>query len=325
MKKAILIITGIITLTIISSFTYLKLVLPNVGEMPDTKNEAKKANLERGRYLAMHVAVCMDCHSTRDWKKYSGPMVPGTEGKGGEFFGPEMGFPGKFYSRNLTPAHLSNWTDGEIFRAVTSGVSKDGKSLFPVMPYLYYGKMSAQDVEDIIAYLRVLTPIENIIPPHEVDFPMNLIINTIPHKPTLIPLPKRSDTLAYGAYLVNMAGCVECHTPAKRGSIIAGKEFSGGREFNMPNGVLRSANITPDKQTGIGNWTAEEFVSVFKAFNDSANVQLLKPGQVNTIMPWTIYAGMDTADLRSIFTYLMSKKPIHNQVEHFGKTGGNMD
>lgn len=76
--------------------------------------------------------------------------------KGGEFFGPDLGFPGEFYSRNLTPANLRGWTDGEIFRAITAGVNKEGEALFPVMPYRNYSKMDKEDIYDIIAYLRTL-------------------------------------------------------------------------------------------------------------------------------------------------------------------------
>ncbi len=319
MKKAILIISGVIILIIVLAAGYLKLALPDVGVAPKIDFKASPANIDRGRYLSLHVAVCMDCHSTRDWARFSGPMVPGTLGGGGEYFGPEMGFPGKFYSRNLTPANIGDWTNGEIFRAITSGEDKDGKALFPVMPYLRFGKMARQDVLDIIAYLRTLKPVHNKVPEDRIRFPMNFIINTLPDKPAFTTIPARSDTLAYGAYLVNMASCVDCHTPINKGKIIAGKEFSGGRIFKMPNGILRSANISPNKETGIGNWTIDDFVAMFKRFENPVAAYTLDSGQVNTIMPWTMYAGMDTSDLRAIYAYLKAQKPIYNKVIHFNQ------
>lgn len=87
----------------------------------------------------------------------------------------------------------------------------------------------------------------------------------------------------------------------------------------MPNGIVRSANITPDKETGIGNWTAEEFVARFKAFSNPQNAYKIDSGQVNTLMPWTMYAGMDTSDLRDIYAYLRTQKPIYHKVIHFSK------
>lgn len=74
--------------------------------------------------------MCLDCHSQRDYSKFAAPLVPGTEGKGGELFGKDLGFPGDFYSPNITPAGVGNWTDGELFRTITTGVSKDGMLCF---------------------------------------------------------------------------------------------------------------------------------------------------------------------------------------------------
>ena len=197
-----------------------------------------------------------------------------------------MGFPGKFYSRNLTPANLKDWTDGEIFRAITSGVDKDGKALFPVMPYTYYSKADKQDIYDIIAYLRTLPLIENKVPLSEASFPMNFIENTIPSKPAFVQRPEKSDVIKYGGYLVKMAGCVECHTETKQGQIVPEKAFAGGRVFEMPDGVLRSANITPDQETGIGQWTEGAFINRFKAYKNISALPEMEKGQVNTVMPW---------------------------------------
>jgi mono/diheme cytochrome c family protein len=243
--------------------------------------------------------------------------MAGTEGKGGERFDQKMGFPGVFYSKNITPANLKDWTDGEIFRAITTGVDKDGNALFPVMPYHNYGKMDKEDIYDIIAYLRSLAPIENKTPDHQVDFPMNFILNTIPVKAEFVQKPPKSDTLKYGAYLTNATACMECHTQVDKGQIIPKLAFGGGRVFEMPNGKVSSANITPDPGTGIGGWTAEQFVARFKAYSVPGNIPKMTAGQVNTIMPWVMYSGMDTSDLRSIFAYLQTVKPIKNQVVHF--------
>lgn len=319
MKKNVVIVFGILLFLVIGIGIYLKFLLPNVGDAPYVKLEITPARIQHGAYLANHVAVCMDCHSTRDWTHFAGPVVMGTLGKGGEYFGQEVGFPGKFYAKNLTPYNLGNWTDGEIFRAITTGVDKDGKALFPVMPYLFYGKMAKEDVYDIIAYLRTLTPLKNQIPDHEVDFPMNFIINTIPSKPMKVQRPERSNAISYGKYLANAAACMECHSKVENGKYIPKTIFAGGREFKMPNGILRSANITPDKKTGIGNWTEEAFVTRFKSYSNPKNFRLLGANEVNTIMPWTMFAGMDTTDLKAIYAYLNTLKPIKNEVKHYSQ------
>jgi cytochrome c553 len=322
MKKILLTVLILVIVVVAGVASYVKLALPDVGDAQDLHIAITPERVQHGDYLANHVSLCMDCHSTRDWKRFSGPLVTGTNGKGGEFFNEDMGFPGKFYAKNITPANIKDWTDGEIFRTITTGVDKWGNALFPVMPYHYYGKMDKEDIYDIIAYIRSLPPIENATPDREVDFPMNFIVNTIPSEATSTPKPPKSDTIKYGAYLTNAAACIECHTPAKKGQIIPELAFSGGRIFKMPNGELHSANITPDKVSGIGNWTAEEFVTRFKTFTNPANTPLLGPYDVNTIMPWAMLGGMDTSDLRSIFAYLQTVKPSSNKVEHFVKTKG---
>ena len=317
MKKVLLTILVILLVFIAGAVSYIKLALPNVKAAPEIDIDKAAARIANGQYLANHVTVCMDCHSTRDWSKFAGPVMPGTLGKGGEYFDENLGFPGKFYSKNITPSHLSNWTDGDIYRAITTGVSKNGDPLFPVMPYAYYGKMDKEDIYDIIAYVRSLAPIENVTKTHVVDFPMNLILNTIPKNGNPQTKPPKTDTLKYGAYLVNAAGCMECHTPVKRGQIIEEKAFTGGREFIMPNGIVRSANITPDVSTGIGEWTPESFYIRFRSYTNPDNVPVMAKDKVNTVMPWTMYGGMDSTDLVAIYKYLASLKPIHNQVEHF--------
>ncbi len=321
MKKILLTLLVIVLVVIAGAASYVKFALPDVGD-PEAELHVPLTpeRVERGSYLANHVTLCMDCHSTRDWTRFSGPMEPGTNGKGGERFDEQMGFPGTFFARDITPVNLKNWSDGEIFRTITTGVNKSGEALFPIMPYHNYGRMDKEDIYDIIAYIRTLAPIENSIPKRSLAFPMNFIVNTIPVKATFSQKPSRSDTINYGAYLVNAAACVECHTPVKKGQIIPELAFSGGRDFHMPNGVVNSANITSDKATGIGGWSAEQFVARFKAYTDPANSPSIGPKSVNTIMPWTMLGGMDTSDLRSIYAYLQTIKPMDHKVEHFVPT-----
>ena len=319
MKKVLLTVLILVIVVIAGVASYVKFALPDVGEASDLHVDITPERVQHGDYLANHVTLCMDCHSSRDWKKFAAPLIPGTSGKGGEYFNEDMGFPGEFYSKNITPANIKDWTDGEIFRTITTGVDKWGNALFPVMPYHYYGRMDKEDIYDIIAYIRSLPPIDNATPDRQVNFPMNFIVNTIPVKASLTQKPAKSDTVKYGAYLVNAAACMECHTPVKNGQVIPELAFSGGRVFKMPNGEVRSANITSDKQAGIGNWTAEQFVTRFKTFTDPANTPVLGADEINTIMPWAMLGGMDTSDLRSIFAYLQTIKPSSSKVDHFVK------
>lgn len=319
MKKILKRILVLLIVGVVALLLYVKLALPNVGKPEEFNIERTAKRLERGKYLATSVSVCMDCHSTRDWNKFSGPLVDGTLGKGGEVFNQKFGFPGVFYSKNITPAGIGNWTDGELLRAIASGVNKSGKALFPVMPHAHFGKMDREDVYSIIVYLRSLQPIENQIPDSEPDFPMNFIINTIPRKAEFSKIPNKSDAVAYGSYLFNAASCSECHSKQENGKPIAGMELAGGFEFQMPTGgIVRSTNITQDKETGIGNWSEEDFVSRFKAYADSSYVpNKIEKGTFNTVMPWMMYGKMEPEDLKAIFAYLKTIKPIKNNVVKF--------
>lgn len=94
----------------------------------------------------------------------------------------------------------------------------------------------------------------------------------------------------------------------EKGQRIAGMELAGGMEFPFPEGgLVRSANITPDRATGIG---------VFKASaTPQARSERVEPGDLQTVMPWTMYGGMTEEDLGAIYTYLRTVDPVENEVE----------
>ncbi|PLX32713.1 MAG: cytochrome C [Ignavibacteria bacterium] len=318
--KILMGLVGIVVVMVIGGILYLNSAFPDVGDAEDITVEATPERIERGRYLALHVSMCIDCHSERDWKRYAGPVVPGSEGHGGELFGEDMGLPGSFYAANLTPYHLGGWTDGELFRAITTGVSRDGRPLFPIMPYQLYGKMTREDIYSIIAYLRSLPVIEHDTPESNAGFPMNFIMRTIPVRASFADaIPDPSDRLAYGKYMTEAAGCMECHTTRDHGEPIEGMDYAGGMEFPLPAGIVRAQNITPDLETGIGAWTEEMFVQRFRSYADSVFVDAtLGTSDFNTVMPWRMYAGMKDQDLRAIFTYLNEEvRPVRNRVERF--------
>jgi len=321
MNKSVKILLGLLLLAVVAlagGYSYMLLAFPKVSDAPDLTIEITPERLERGEYLAMNVAMCIDCHSERDYGKFAAPLIPGTFGMGGEVFDENMGLPGSFHASNITPAGLKDWTDGELYRAITAGVSRDGRVLFPIMPYPNFAKMATEDIYSIIAYIRTLDPIEHDVPKSKASFPMNLIMRTIPADASPATLPDPSDKLAWGAYLTNAASCGDCHTPMEKGEPLPGMEFAGGMTFAFNRGTLRAVNITPDSETGIGAWTEDMFVQRFKAFVDSSYVDYDVPqGEFNTIMPWKMYALMTEHDLRSIYTYLKSLKPVKNPIERF--------
>lgn len=316
--KVILLLVGIVILLVVAAGAYVKLALPDTGKPPVLSIKSTPERLENGRYLANHVAACMDCHSSRDWTRYAGPMKEAGFGGGGEVFNQKMGFPGSFYAPNITPHHLQEWTDGELFHAITTGVSPDGRALFPLMAAHRFGKMDQEDIYDIIAYIRTLAPVVNDVPVSKADFPVNFIINTMPKPAAFQKKPQPTDTVRYGGYLVNAAGCVDCHSKHDKGTLIAGTEFGGGMAFEMPTGTVRAPNITFDPTTGIGKWSKAAFVSRFKLYGAvNYHSPKVESGHMNTTMPWTVYAGMKESDLGAIYEFLTSVKPIRHSVVKF--------
>ena len=320
MKKFLKILgiaVSVIFVIIIAGLIYFNSKYPDVDPPLNIKIISTSEKISRGEYLANHVTVCIDCHSTRDWTKFSGPLISGTEGKGGFNFGPPEGMPGNIYAKNITPSGIGNWTDGELIRAVTQGITKDNQALFPVMPYYSYNNLTQEDIESIVCYIRSLNPIENNVPETELDFPVNLIVKTLPLKTYTPAKPiERIDSINYGKYLFTIAGCSGCHTPANdKGELIPGMDLAGGRKFTTPWGLVQSANITPDPETGIGKWTKDEFISRFKKYSteEARNISV-DPNSFNSVMPWTMYGGMKEEDLSDIYDYLKTVKPVKHLV-----------
>jgi mono/diheme cytochrome c family protein len=282
---------------------------PRVEAPPQIHIVSSPEKIAQGEYLAKHVTGCVVCHGTRSPRVYSHSVVPGTEGRGGLF----LNVPGvTIYTPNITPHALSSWSDGEIARAIISGVNKQGNALFPIMPYPYFALLTEDDLTAVIAYIRSLTPIDYDPPRTRLGFPLNLIVRTMP-KPAEI---RRDPVTNRGFYLTRISSCIECHTPKDSNhKPLPGMDFAGGEQFE--NGV-QSANITPDPETGIGKWSKSNFISQFKRFDSAAarNI-LLAEGTQNTPMPWTAFAGMKEEDLSAIYDYLRTIPPVRHAVQRF--------
>jgi mono/diheme cytochrome c family protein len=120
-----------------------------------------------------------------------------------------------------------------------------------------------------------------------------------------------SPQIARGKYLVQLAGCTDCHTPGH----LLGKpdmsRFLGGSDvgFEVPElGVFVGPNLTPDRGTGLGSWTRDEIATAIRT-GVRPDGRILAP-----IMPWRSYAGLTTSDAQAIVEYLRSLPPVTNKV-----------
>jgi mono/diheme cytochrome c family protein len=117
--------------------------------------------------------------------------------------------------------------------------------------------------------------------------------------------------IARGKYLVTVGGCNDCHTP---GALLGKPDFSralGGSEvgFAIPGlGVFAGPNLTPDKDTGLGNWTDDQIVTAITA-GTTPEGRRLAP-----IMPYAALSHLTSDDSRAIVAYLRSLPPVKNKV-----------
>lgn len=329
MKKALKIFGGLLGLLgvlVLGLITYMNLAFPKVGPAnKDLKIELTAERVKRGEYLAKNVAGCISCHSPRQFDTQGYMPVKGQEFSGGfELSKYVEDLPGYINSPNLTT--LQDHTDGEIYRAIAEGVRKDGKPIFPMMQYLAYGETDKEDIYSIIAYLRTLKPVGEKRPQSELKPPFNLIFRTVPKVAAHQPRPDdKKDPVAHGAYLVKMAACFDCHTPwDDKHQPLPGLTGAGGGEFPMAfegrRFMIRTANITPDIETGIGSWDEAMFVRVIRERAKRNNAyEKLEPGEPNSHMGYWEYAGMTDQDLSAIYKYLRTLKPIKSSVVRFEK------
>jgi mono/diheme cytochrome c family protein len=178
--------------------------------------------------------------------------------------------------------------------------------------------MAKSDLMSIIAYIKTLKPIKNKVADRQLMIPISMAYpaQALPGSIDNNVLPPESDPVKYGAYLANAAVCADCHSPLTPQGPDMSRMFAGGFLFDEPGFKVNSANITPDSATGIGTWTEERFLNKFTLYREEKNYNY-NPGKENSYMPLTMYAGMTDADLKAIYAYLRTVRPISNKVEKY--------
>lgn len=214
------------------------------------------SSVERGRYLAT-AADCGSCHT-----------IPGSDHpfSGGRPI--ETPF-GVLVAPNITPDRetgIGAWSDDEFDAAVRKGVRRDGKRLYPAMPFPYFARMTQEDVKDIRAYLSTIEPVHNPVAVNQLPFPLNqrmamTVWDTLYFTPgEFREQPDKSKQWNRGAYLVEGPGhCGACHTP---------KTALGGDEPDKRlQGYTLQGWVAPDITSGQGplaDWSADDLAQYLK-------------------------------------------------------------
>jgi mono/diheme cytochrome c family protein len=278
--------------------------------LTDQKFEATPQRLARGQYLVNGVTGCFACHTDPDWSKPGAPAMAGREGSGHVWA--SEGLPW-LVAPNITPdkeTGIGNWSDDTLARAIREGISHDGRALFPMMPYPNYRQMSDEDLASVIAYIRSVPAIRNQLPTTKMPFPLNFLMENMPQPVTAaVATPDQSTPVARGAYLVRMCSCADCHTPQEQGRPLPGMDFAGGLILKGTRGEeVASANITP-AASGIGYYNETTFIHAMREGKVGAR-------KLHDEMPWVFYRNMNDDDLKSVFAYLQTLKPVKHQLDN---------
>jgi hypothetical protein len=283
---------------------------PRARPLTDRRFDATPARLQRGQYVVTAVSGCLSCHSELDWQATGFPVRAGTEGSGRVWDREGLPF---LTAPNITSDRGTGagaWTDDMLARAIREGIGHDGRTLFPVMPYTQYRAMSDEDLASVIVYLRTLPALARTQPRTNVPFPVSRLLNEVPQPVvTAVPHPDRRDPTAYGDYLTRLGACRDCHTPVDgRNAPIASLEFSGGFTMTGPYGQIASRNLTPDP-SGIPYYDAALFVEVMRT-------GMVKARKVHDAMPWLAFGKQTDDDLRAIFAFLQTVRPVTHRVDN---------
>ena len=256
----------------------IKAYAPRSAPLPDLTIAATPAQIERGRHLAN--SFCASCHSPTS-------ELPLT---GGVDLGKDFPMPlGSYVSVNLTPAGpLTDWSDGEIFRAIRNGIDRDGQVLF-AMSGARGRHLSDEDIQAVIAYLRSQPAVANDTPlPPDQYGPLALILigsGIIPEsEPPIteaIAMPPKGPTTEFGKYILSYQDCVLCH----------GADLTGGTPGQLaPAGPNLGA---------VKNWTRDQFINTLRTGVDPDGHVLN-----NQLMPWQNIGRMDDDELTAVYAYL---------------------
>ena len=249
--------------------------------------------VKRGDYLVNTIMTCGNCHTPK------GPpaVIAGKDFSGGLSWDEP---PFKVTAPNITQdkdTGIGGWSDADIKKLLRTGQRPNGVQIAEVMPTAFYGIITDNDMNAIVAYLRTLKPVANKVPDpiYKMQIPHHAFHGAEkPYTEAML-----SDKVKKGFYLATIGHCMECHTPmGPRGREFADKLGIGGFEFPGPWGKSVSRNITPSKSKGIGAWTDAQIKTVITTGVDKDGNHLKPP------MGFGYYAHMTDSDLNDLIAWL---------------------
>jgi cytochrome c2 len=312
LKPILWIVLGLVAIVLMAG-TYVKVTgVPTYPQLAtqipkDFKVEITPERIAQGAKIVQ--LACYDCHVSDTEQRLSGKIIKDMP--------TELGIA---YSKNITKhpeIGIGKWTDAELAYFLRTGVRADGSFAPPYMPK--FPLMSDVDLKSVIAFLRsdevLVQPSAKEPPASEPSFLTTVLTHTVakPYPFNLAPAQPPTEQIAFGKYLSDaMYGCTNCHSADfKKNNDLKPTEnagYCGGGNplLTLEGEIINSANISPDVETGIGNWTPAEFLQSVKYGKG-------KNGQVNRY-PMLPKAMLDSAEVMAIYAYLKTVPPIKNKV-----------
>jgi mono/diheme cytochrome c family protein len=260
--------------------------------IPDTTPNA--AQVRKGQYLVA-AGDCMSCHLRAEGEPFAGGLGLNTPF-------------GVIYSSNIssdTETGIGNWTPDQFYRAMHEGISDHGNHLYPAFPYPWFNRVTREDTDAILAYLKTTPGVKYRPPANKLPFPLNIRMavggwNLLFLKQgTFKPDPKQSEEWNRGAYLVNGLGhCSACHTPKNMfGADKTEKAFHGGvlEDFVAP-------DLTGNPRTGLGSWSLDD---ITEYLHTGRNARAGAGGPMADVITYST-SLMTDADRHAMAVYLKS-------------------
>jgi mono/diheme cytochrome c family protein len=269
---------------------------------------ASAADFERGKELAF--SNCAGCHYDKKVNKFIGSQIHDVPG-----------IAGKVFSANLTHSKSNGvtdkYTDAEIRYLLKTGIARNGRFL----AYMLRPNMAEQDIDAIIVYLR-----SDDAALHAADTTVGLTrftiigkayngftANPVPYQSN-VRIPLSTDKVAMGYYLIDNLGCFHCHSKKLTSLNYLNPDqtkgyLAGGIKFKGPGGTeVHASNITPDKNTGIGNYTEAAFLKAIKEGIDPEGQPLKAP------MPK--FSLLKDDEVNAIYAYLQTVPAKQHKIEN---------
>lgn len=272
-------LAGLLTLvfvlvTVIGAIGVYKIYAPRNVATPALTVQATREQIARGEHLA--TVACVSCHSANGELPMSG----------GNNLSADTGLPlGDLYAPNVTPGSaIKDWSDADLFRVIRTGVRIDGRAT--VMAGLGTRYLSDEDTLAVIAYLRNSPSAQKETPPFNPTFLLALFTGAglvpldIPATVGAISAPPKAANAGYGKYVLDYAGCADCHGPKLDGNV---------PPPNPP---------APSLKGLIPNVSKDNFLILVRSRG------AVTGSQANTTMPWRSTSKLDDVELEALFSYM---------------------